>query len=269
MADALVELARVLFYSKDAKVTKQEAEVILACRSKALRDATVGGAIAGGLVWMTTGKLSKVSSFFRSNLAGGLGFLTGVWSLNRSVDSCVDHILAMEGTRMKHELARIMVRRYGHDPKKMHLISKHFFLEEVFDDSASDQPKRMFRQRNNYIDNAAQLQTSPDSYGHEDSEANRKDDNSQKKLGNDFERIRKTAMELKQASVVRGNAGQDDPLDYLLGNSDVNEDVLHPTATTSENPTRQQTRRQRRLHRRHRLHHRHRERDDPSTTENE
>ncbi|KAL8171153.1 hypothetical protein V2J09_022957 [Rumex salicifolius] len=267
MADALLELAQVMT-SKDGtiKLTKDEAQLLLACRSKALRDATLGGAVVSGLVWITTGKLS---SFFRTNLVGGLGFISGVWSLNRSVDSCVDHILSLEGTRMKHELARIVVRRYGNDPRKMHLISKHFYSEEVFDDSASDQPRRMFRQRSMYVDNAAQIQRSPDTYGHEDSEENRNDKVvSQKKEVNGVERFRKTAMEFNQGFVVRGSAEQDDPLDYLLGYSDVKEEAL-PPISTSDNPTRQQTRRQRRLHRHHRLHRRHRERDngDPSTME--
>lgn len=50
-----------------------------------------------------------------------------------------------------------IVKKYRHDPWKMRLISKHFYLEEVFDDSMPG-PNLRWRYRNFFGDNVDQDQ---------------------------------------------------------------------------------------------------------------
>lgn len=51
-----------------------------------------------------------------------------------------------------------VVTRYHNDPRAMQYISKHFFYEEVFDDSTSDRPKIRWRYRNFFSDDVAHSQ---------------------------------------------------------------------------------------------------------------
>ncbi|KAK4800576.1 hypothetical protein SAY86_021063 [Trapa natans] len=46
-----------------------------------------------------------------------------------------------------------IVNKYQDDSGKLQLISKHFYLEEVFDDSTSDKPKFQWRYRSFFGDN--------------------------------------------------------------------------------------------------------------------
>lgn len=47
-----------------------------------------------------------------------------------------------------------MLQKYQHDPTRMQRISKHFYSEEVYDDS-SDRPRLRWRFRNFFEENAA------------------------------------------------------------------------------------------------------------------
>lgn len=48
--------------------------------------------------------------------------------------------------------------KYHNDPRTMQHISKHFFYEEVFDDSTLDRPKIRWRYRNFFSDDVAHAQ---------------------------------------------------------------------------------------------------------------
>lgn len=56
-----------------------------------------------------------------------------------------------------------MVRKYREDQPIMRLISKHFYLENVFDDSSVDQPKLRWRYRNFFGDGAPHSERKHDS----------------------------------------------------------------------------------------------------------
>ncbi|XP_070681019.1 uncharacterized protein [Malus domestica] len=51
----------------------------------------------------------KLNTFIRLNLSGGAAALFGLWSLSRSLNSCVSHFLSQDGSRMQAELATMYV----------------------------------------------------------------------------------------------------------------------------------------------------------------
>lgn len=202
----------------------------------------------------------------RINLSGGAAAFFGLWRLGKSLHSCVDHILGLEGTRMQRELATIIVQKYRDDPAIVKLISKHFYSEEVFDDSTSDRPKLRWRYRNVFSDNVSYSERTTDTHNpsgnpqqshdksphtlqqHESQSnpSNSVDDNGSKEIGS----------ETKQASVkpevFRGTMG--DPLDFIFGTSTIREEIHHPSNSTSSNKV-SCSRSHRRSHRRRRRRH--------------
>ncbi|GAB4843363.1 hypothetical protein Ancab_013329 [Ancistrocladus abbreviatus] len=248
-----VEICVLLDNSGQGQLTSQESKVLRDCSSKAIRDFTVGGSVAASVVWLAS---KRLSNFLRVSLAGGAAVISARWSLAKSLDSCAEHILAFDGSRMQQELAKIIVRRYGNDPQKKQLISKHFYSEKVFDDSTADHPRYIYRQRNTYVDNAAQIQRLYG--GYTQSDGNRSDpkyaagtdvpDSVGQKIVN---------LESKQVQVNPSSYIFADPLDCILGYSGTAEEIRHPDNSTA--PAKMHGRSQKRLHRRHRMHHRHRE----------
>ncbi|XP_050373768.1 uncharacterized protein LOC126791366 [Argentina anserina] len=163
MGDVLFEMEDNL-KSKQAKLTPEEAKVLAACKSKAVRAFTYGGLAAGVVTWTATSRLSKM---IQLNLTGGAAAMFGLWTFSKALDSCAEHILALDGSRLQAELATIMVTKHQNDRHRMQLISKQFFCEEVFDDSTSGRPKIRWRYRNYFSDNVSlgQRTHDSDSYG--------------------------------------------------------------------------------------------------------
>lgn len=52
-----------------------------------------------------------------------------------------------------------MLKKYHSDPWVIERLSRHFYSEEVYDDSSADQPKVRWRFRNYFGDNVAHSQT--------------------------------------------------------------------------------------------------------------
>ncbi|KAL6134129.1 hypothetical protein ACLB2K_066362 [Fragaria x ananassa] len=123
MGEALFELENIL-RSKQAKLTLDETRVLSAYKSKAMREFTFGGLAAGLVAWTASSKLSKM---IRLNISGGAAAIFGLWRFSRALDSCVEHILALHGSRMQAELATIMVTKYQSDRQRMLLVSKQFY----------------------------------------------------------------------------------------------------------------------------------------------
>ena len=65
-----------------------------------------------------------------------------------------------------------IVTKYRDDPWRMQLISKHFYSEEVFDDSTADRPKIRWRYRNFFSDNVVHGQRTNESDSPGNSERN-------------------------------------------------------------------------------------------------
>ncbi|KAL9684047.1 hypothetical protein QQ045_021478 [Rhodiola kirilowii] len=177
MGEALFDLEQIL---RSKRVTPQETSVLLTCKSEAIKDFVIGGCVGAGVTWFAT---RWAKPFLRINLLGGGAFIAGMWRFTSSLDSCVDRILSMDGSRMQSELANLIVHKYRDNPQGMQRISKYFYIEEVYDDSRPDVAKLRWRPRNEFIEkversesmneghqngshsNSGTKQTDPDSLG--------------------------------------------------------------------------------------------------------
>uniref|UniRef100_A0ABL6VYB0 Uncharacterized protein n=1 Tax=Cannabis sativa TaxID=3483 RepID=A0ABL6VYB0_CANSA len=175
MGEVLFELDQVL-RAKKYNMTVQERNTLLNCKSKAIKDYTVGALFGAGVAWIGT---SKLSMFGRIGIAAGASAAVGLWRLGTSLDSSIDQILTLQESSMQRELASIVVKKYWNDPWRMQLISKHFYSERVFDDSNVDLPKVRWRFRNFFSDDGSLSQTTHGSDSHGESQsASRGDYNS-------------------------------------------------------------------------------------------
>eukprot|EP00268_Persea_americana_P024727 TRINITY_DN24154_c0_g1_i2.p1 TRINITY_DN24154_c0_g1~~TRINITY_DN24154_c0_g1_i2.p1 ORF type:complete len:240 (-),score=43.81 TRINITY_DN24154_c0_g1_i2:365-1084(-) len=224
MGDALAELEQVLRSSKE-NLTREEEDVLRTCKGKAVRNFTIGACVASGVVWTATRKLSYG---YRINSAGGAAVLSGMWTFDRSLNSCLDHILEWEGSRMQRVLANLILTKYRNDPWRMQLVNKHFYAEKVFDDSNPDRLLARWRHRSFFGANAAQ-RTQDDNY-------------------ND-----KPDLEPKQFTMSPAEDLIADPLDCIFGNAG-SSDEIHHAENVSVLP-RRHSRSHKRAHRRHRAAH--------------
>lgn len=224
MGEALAELEQILRSSKD-KLTREEEIILQACKAKAVRDFTLGAGVASIVTWAATRKLSYG---YRINCSGGAAVLTGFWRFGRSLNSCVDQILALEGTRMQRLLAHLILTKHQNDEGRMQLVNRHFYVESVFDDSNPDQLLARWRHRNFFGDNAAQ-RTNDENY-----------DN-------------KPELEPKQFTSSPAEDLIADPLDCILGHAGYVDEIPHADSAITT-PGRR-IRNHRRAHRRHRAHH--------------
>ncbi|CAL5395447.1 unnamed protein product [Camellia sinensis] len=265
MGDALFELEQIL-RSKQVKFTSQEANVLMMCKSNAIKDFTIGAAGGGGVTWLATRRLNNL---FRINLSAvRKSYLSktgtardhdvqqkrtavafGLWRFGRSLDSCIGHILTLEGSRMQKELANIssrtpieisaILKRYQNDPRTMQLVSKHFYSEKVFDDSSTDQPKIRWRYRNFFGDNVANSQRT-----HGSDSCSDKTDSEKTDMENTDEPKRFSRSSSADAIT--------NPLDCVFGIPASTEEIHH-TNTSGTSPKRH-GRGHKRSHRRHRMH---------------
>ncbi|TXG72073.1 hypothetical protein EZV62_000652 [Acer yangbiense] len=251
MGELLFDLEQVL-RSKQVKLTSGEVNVLLTCKSKAVRDFTAGTLVGSGVAWLASRRLNK---FFRVNLSAGAAVILGLWSFGRSMDLCVDHILAQDGSQMQKELANIIVNKYRDDPWRMKLISKHFFSEKVYDDSTSDQPKLRWRYKNYFSDNVTHGQETHESDSQDESHSDSHNYSSNKTHSDHSNEpiSKKNDMVSKQTTPVNPGVGlMADPLDCVFGNQAAMEEIHHHS--NSSMPSRVHTRNHRRYHRRHRIH---------------
>ncbi|KAJ8493101.1 hypothetical protein OPV22_014822 [Ensete ventricosum] len=150
MRTVLVELEEVLrSKSEREKITPSEELVLQTCKSKSIRDFTVGFLASSAAVWTATRRLTRALRF---NLSLGSGTFMGMWGFDRSLSSCIDRIMQLEGSRIQTELANIILAKHATEVSCVKLVSKHFFPEQVFSDLNPDEPIFRWRLRNIYID---------------------------------------------------------------------------------------------------------------------
>ncbi|XP_022138116.1 uncharacterized protein LOC111009363 isoform X2 [Momordica charantia] len=253
MGEALFELEQVL-RSKQNSLTIEEATLLQTCKSKAVRDFTFGALAGGGVTWAGTWRLNK---FIRLNLSGGAAALFGLWRFSRSLNSCVDHILALDGSRMQKELANIVVTKYHNDPRTMQHISKHFYYEKVFDDSTLDRPRIRWRYRNFFSDDVAHGQRTHDNdtknnlHGNSHHYSSNHDSNSNQNYSYDEPDDKGNALEFKPVLTKPGTDATADPLDCLFGPLAKGEEIQHSNSSTTTFKSHSRSRRYHRRHRRH------------------
>lgn len=233
MGEALFDLEHVL-RSKKEQLTLEEANVLLQWRAQAMRDFTVGFGGGSIVTWLATQRLRYL---LRLNITLGAAAACGFWRVGRSVESSVEHILSLEGTRIQRELANIMLMKYHNDPWVMQRLSKHFYSEEVYDDSSVDRPTLRWRFRNFFGDPVTRSEST--SYRDETDSQN-----------ND---VKKTTTEPKQVNVDTAWDIMENPFDLIFGQPGDVETVPH--ADTPSISSLRQRRRERRARRRHRRHH--------------
>ncbi|ERM93491.1 hypothetical protein AMTR_s00004p00023170 [Amborella trichopoda] len=221
MGDVLAQLETNLRCSKH-KLTQEEEHVLRTCKAKAVRDFTFSACVASGVVWTVTRNLTYG---FRINLSGGAAVLSGMWTFDNSLNSCLDHILALEGSRLQTELAKLIVTKHQDNPWRMRLMSKYFYPEKVFDDTNLDSPISRWRHRHYFGEPAA----------HKTSESTEKRDKQ--------EVLPKLFTRSPAEDVIA------DPFDCILGYLGTSEDTSNETITISPR------RRPRTRKHRHRLRH--------------
>uniref|UniRef100_A0A7N0TKL4 Uncharacterized protein n=1 Tax=Kalanchoe fedtschenkoi TaxID=63787 RepID=A0A7N0TKL4_KALFE len=252
MGEALFDLEQVL---RSKRVTPQETNVLLTCKSEAIKDFVIGASVGAGLTWFAT---RRAKTFLRINLLAGGAFIAGMWRFSNSLDASVDQILSMDGSRMQTELANIIVHKYRDNPWGMQRISKHFYIEEVYEDTHPDRPKLRWRPRNAFTEKVDCSETTKENH------QNGSLSNSDGKLIN-LESSSRQVSALKDAKQIdlHGDRRQvyaakvdpglktiDDPLDFVFGYSS-EEDQL---SKTPSNRAAVKSRGHRRAHRRRRMH---------------
>ncbi|KAL2508847.1 hypothetical protein Fot_32494 [Forsythia ovata] len=230
MGEALFDLEKIL-RSRQEKLTSQEANILLACKAQAMRDFTIGFGGGSAFTWLATRRLSNL---FRFNITLGAAAICGLWKFGRSLDSCIEHILSLEGSRMQRELANVMLKKYHRDPWVMQHLSKHFYSEEVYDDSSADQPKVRWRFRNYFGDNVVHSQTTSNS-----EETDLENNN-----------LKKTSRDSPKNYMNAAGVAMENPFDCIFGLPASIEEIPHPD--TPGTSSRRQRRIQKRSHRRHR-----------------
>ncbi|KAL6535294.1 hypothetical protein OROMI_026668 [Orobanche minor] len=237
---ALLDLEQIL-RSKRESLTLQEANVLMAWRGRAMRDFTIGFGGVSVVTWLATPRLRNL---FRINLTLGAGAAYGIWRFGRSVQSSLQHVLSLEGSRMQRELANIMLKKYYQDPRVLLHLSKHFYQEEVYHDTSVDRPTFRWRYRNFSGETVDHSQST--SYN---SEETRSDENG----------VKKTTMEPNQVHMNSAGDAMENPFDLIFGISESAESVANTVEVSSL--SRKQRRKEKRSRRRHMRHH-HQEESD-------
>ncbi|AES93691.1 hypothetical protein MtrunA17_Chr5g0394561 [Medicago truncatula] len=266
MGEALFDLEQLLI-SKRAKLTPDEANILQSCKTNAIKNFTVFSLVSGAAAWTVTGRLGKA---FQVNLTAGAAAFCGLRIFSRSLYSSADHILSLDGSTLQKELANILVTKYQHDPSLMKLISKHFYSERLYDDSASNTPKLRWRYRNFFSDNVINGNKTQDHDSYNKSQGNSHNDSyasdSLEKSQGKSENItdsKRTTRGTKQSFINPGSEvlSEVDPLDCLFGYGAPMEENFHPNTPNKPSGTHH------RGHRRHRRRHRMRDHDDLSNSE--
>ncbi|KAL9237633.1 hypothetical protein vseg_012159 [Gypsophila vaccaria] len=237
------------------KITKAEVDFFLNWRAKALRSAVAGGTVATSFAFIASRKLN---TFNRLILSGGSGVFTGLWRLQEAYVKCGDQILGLDGTRMQHELKKIVLQRYGNNPHKMKSFSKYFYGEEVYTDSNPEHPRLVFRQRHLFMDYPKV--TNDDAYGVSDVD-DRQQNHQQSSIDRNSPKQEGPNMEIKQVRINPGISlyGYGDPLEVLFGSAFKKDETEQPKDTAKV-----QGRNQKKLRRRQRMRERQRLRESLS-----
>ncbi|KAK7255435.1 hypothetical protein RIF29_28844 [Crotalaria pallida] len=241
----LIDLEQVLHSKKEVlKLSHQEESIWLSCKYEARRN-FIAGALVGGTAVKAVAASWKLNNAFRIFLTSGAASSFGIWILGRSLYSCAEQILKLDGSILQKELANIMVRKYQDEPSLRPLMSKHFYSERVFDDSTSNNPKFRWRYRNFYSDNDSHDKTEGDS-------PNDSYNNSQGESEN-VSNSKRTNIDNKHIFIKADPdiMAELDPLDYIFGYGAPVAEIHHPNIPNKSPRT--HNRKHRRSHRRHRM----------------
>eukprot|EP01018_Ginkgo_biloba_P022837 Gb_23133 [translate_table: standard] len=188
----------------------------------------IGALLASGITWTATHRLGLGN---RLNTSGAAAILSGIWGFDKALNSCLDHVLSLEGSRLQKELATILLTKHSNNPWRMKLVNKHYFSEKVFDDSNLDVPLSRWRRRCLSGDATAVQRT--------------QDTKDSERMMQDLQGATDTVVSRSDVEDFFG-----DPLDFIFGHPKGTQDAIQDTSSF------QQTRRSRghrRADRRHKL----------------
>lgn len=237
MGSALVDLGRLLLSKKEQEqMTLQESNLLLSWRTQTLRSSMIGFAGASTVTMLVTPR--RLNILVRGGLSLGASIVCALSNFGRSLESCTDHFLSLEGSRMQTVLADIMLKKYSDDPWVLRRLSKHFYLEEVYEDSSADKPKCRWHSRYFYGDSASRFQDT--SYNDMKTDSSKKD-------------VEKTNVESEEVYVNTAADAWENPFDFVFGFPRSAENI--PSPKTSSASSGRSGLRERRARRRHRRHH--------------
>ncbi|CAI0465928.1 unnamed protein product [Linum tenue] len=248
MGAALLELEQVLRSQKEY-LTAPEAQLLQVCKSSAIRAFTFGAFLGGSTAWAVTWRLSRV---LRVNISGGAAAFLGFWRFGHSLESCVDHILSKDGSRLQRELANLMVKNHSHIPWAKQLLCKRFYMETVYNDTGSGEAMLRWRHRNYSGDSEQKTGNSDHHKDSEDRNANDQDHHNHSLKETDT--IKKVDnSKPKQVTVTPTTSQQahiaEDPISSIFGGvAPPVEEIHHPATPPGSGP--------RATHRSHRQSHR-------------
>ncbi|ONK60487.1 uncharacterized protein A4U43_C08F19000 [Asparagus officinalis] len=230
MGDVLAELEEVLRSKRTQdKITPKEEFLLQTCKARAIGDFTVGALASSAVVWIATRRLTYGQRF---NTSVGSAIVAGMWRFNGSLNSCVNQILELEGSRMQRELAQIILTKHYNNASRMKLVKKHFYSEEVFSDSNPDKPYVRWRFRNIYYDDSGAHKSEDD----EPSSFHEKPDSPQMKQ----------FMRQSTADTFV------DPLDFIFGHREEANTNMETSRADDSTVSRKRLRAHKRAHRHHR-----------------
>ncbi|KAK1387814.1 hypothetical protein POM88_015992 [Heracleum sosnowskyi] len=153
------------------RLTLEERNVLMESTEHARRAFWIGFSVAGFAVWLGTRRLRNVLQLpyegdlgksFRLSFTITSAIAGGGYGIQHSFGSSFEHILNQEGTQIQRELGNVLVSFIEKFPREneniMKYVSKHFYLEKVFDDLSTDVPKQVWRYRNFFGDGASTSQ---------------------------------------------------------------------------------------------------------------
>ncbi|XP_073135915.1 uncharacterized protein [Henckelia pumila] len=234
MGSAIVDLyALLVSKKKQEQITLKEANLMMSWQSQTLRNSMIG-CIGGATVSMLVTP-RRLNILVRASLSLGASFVCTLWNFGRSLESWTDRFLSMEGSRIQIQLANIMLKRYGNDPWVLRRLSKHFYLEEVYEDSSVDKPKTRWQSRYFFGDSTTHFQNT--SYDETNTDSSKNDN-------------KKTTVESEEVYANDTADASQSPFDFVFGLPGCAENIPPKTSSTSSGRSSLRERRARRRRRR-------------------
>ncbi|KAI3993079.1 hypothetical protein MKX01_009822 [Papaver californicum] len=236
MGSALIDAEEYL-KSVKYKFTQAEENALETFKGKLARNFCIGVGLGTAAVWAAT---KRFGYGHRINLAGGAGIFSGFFVFRKSLDSSLETILSLEGSRLQSEFAKILLIKHGDNPRITQMIEKYFYKENVYDDSSVDRTIARWRHRSFFGENSA-----PGQIKHDDV------------YGADTDSEQKKVVDPTPSPITAFRSSVEvsaDPFDCLFGYSETLEEKSQPYISP-EVPPKRRSRRHKKTARRHRKRH--------------
>ncbi|KAJ3673587.1 hypothetical protein LUZ60_005579 [Juncus effusus] len=144
---AIMALESVL--RSKGNMSKWEREVVSSSISRATGDFLLGATVSFATVFSTFWAIPRTARVFISGYAGLTG---GKWTAGRKLESQIDKLLGLQGTRIQSELATLILTEFKNDKSLVKLVRKQYYAEQVYGDINPDISLFRWRPRNLYVE---------------------------------------------------------------------------------------------------------------------